>query len=118
MTTIEQALHEPCPSWCDNRGDDCDGNHWSQSGYVSASLNPGAGVVHVDQLGVAAHFDREWHYKGRPENRMDQEPHVYLHAFSSNGEIDSDARMTAGEARRLAQLLLDAAALLDGSGVG
>jgi len=82
---------------------------------VSASLNPtDASGLHVDQIGVAAHFDRESHYKGRTESQMDQEPHVYLHAFSSNGEIDSDARMTAGEARRLAQLLLATAALLDG----
>ncbi len=114
MTTTE--IRGRCPDWCRdrNRLEGCDGAHWNAGDSITATQGRDGTVPAISTLGVYVHYDREWHYRGRRETEMDQEPHVLLHCMSPDASVDTDARMTADEARSLAGLLLDAASVLDG----
>lgn len=110
-STAESTTHrEACPTWCIDRDlrCGCDGDHWSDSGQVNS-------VTAINSLDVFLHQDRECHWQGRHEAEMDAEPHVLLRVYGAGGALDRDARMTAGEARNLAGLLMDAAGTLDGA---
>jgi hypothetical protein len=116
-STAESTTHrEACPTWCTDRDlrCGCDGDHWSESGQVIATLGRRDSVAAIHSLDVCVHFDREWHWEGRLESEMDQQPCVLLHGVGAGGSLDAGARMTAGEARVLAALLLESAAALEG----
>lgn len=107
---------EVCPTWCTDRDQSggCDGMHWTAGDGVVPTLGRIDHPAAVEILSVYLHQDREWVGLDRDPDEMDVEPHVLLHVLGAGGALDSDARMTADEARQLARLLMAAAADLDG----
>jgi len=83
-TAVSTRQLGACPTWCTDRAlrCSCDGDHWSESGQVIPTLGRRESVATSDSLDVCVHFDREWHWEGRPESEMDQQPCVLLHGVA------------------------------------
>jgi hypothetical protein len=98
-----------CPVWCTDPGHvaehfRADQNCYSYDTYVTASL---------DEVEITPHGVCESRIGAMAHRRFGQYPVVLVHAYGF-GDTDFTPRLTADEARQLAQYLLAAADMIDG----
>jgi hypothetical protein len=101
-----------CPSWCTDPGHVAetgrgDQNCYSEDGYVAASLDE----VEIGKYGVCESRIGAMAYRG-----FNKHPVVLIHVEGFRGGLDAELRLTASEAKQLAQYMLAAADMIEGVG--
>jgi hypothetical protein len=100
-----------CPSWCTDPGHVAETGRADQNcyssyeTYVTASLDE----VEISKYGVCQSQIGAMAYRG-----FNKYPVVLIHVDGFRGGLDAEIRLTAGEAKQLAQYMLAAADMIEG----
>lgn len=117
MAQSIQSLDHSCTSWCTVGDHDAahDPACWGQDEIVALSLEEGFPNAAVDPLLVDSPRATVIPYRQEPGYREVAKLHLYRNSHNEYRELDAEVVMTTSEARQLADVLLAAADLIDGS---